>query len=151
MNKILKFFTEIASPKSYGKSVKSFISSPEEEKVYRDAGLKEGSVGGRRALKRTDIDINQKEPWGEHRTNLERMELGFAPIDKDNETIELHHVGQKPDSPLAELTYQEHRGKGNSGVLHKSKESEFYGENNRGEWSKEQKKYWKDRAKDFQK
>lgn len=61
MNKIFKFFTEIASPKSYSKSVKSFIYS--EEIIYSGAELKEGSVGGRRALKRTDIDINQKEPW----------------------------------------------------------------------------------------
>lgn len=151
MKSLFSIFSSHFSEKPYSSAITSFISSPAEEQIYRNAGLVEGTVASRRVLKRTDIDINQKEPWGEHRTNLERMEIGWAPIDKTNETIELHHIGQKPDSPLAELTYQEHRGKGNSGVLHKSHESEFYGENNRGEWSREQKQYWKERAKDFQK
>jgi hypothetical protein len=32
------------------------------------------------------------------------MEQGLAPIAQNGETIQLHHIGQKPDSPLAELT-----------------------------------------------
>jgi len=135
----------------FGDLIDSFIGSNEEAVHYKNAGLKTGTTGGRPALHRTDINLNQREPWGEHRTNLERMKLGWAPIDKDNETIELHHIWQKPNSPLAELTYKEHRGAGSSGLLHgnNSKGSEFYGKNNRGVWKKEQKQYWKDRAADF--
>ncbi len=36
---------------------------------------------------------------------------GLAPIDKDRMSYELHHVGQKADSPLAILSKNEHRSK----------------------------------------
>lgn len=132
----------------FGDLIDAFIGSPAEAQIYKDAKLKSGMTGGRPALHRTDIDLNQKEPWGLHRTNLERMKIGWGPLDKNNQTIELHHIGQKPNSPLAELRYNEHRGSGNSGILHSknSQGSEFYGKNNRNQWKKEQKQYWKDRA-----
>ena len=47
------------------------------------------------------------------------------------------------DSPLAELTRDEHRGKGNDTVLHnKQKESEI----NREDFAKERAEHWKARA-----
>ena len=51
---------------------------------------------------KNDIDLTKEDDFG--RTNLERMKQGLAPLDKDGNPIELHHVGQKMDSPLAELT-----------------------------------------------
>lgn len=55
----------------------------------------------------------------------------------------MHHIGQKPDSPLAELTTEEHRGAGNDTILHdKQKESEI----DRNEFAKERKEHWKNRA-----
>lgn len=121
------------------------IGSIEEAKIYKDANLKSGTTGGRPSLRRTDIDFDQREPWGLHRTNKERMELGYAPLDKNNRSIELHHIGQDPKGPLAELTYDEH--KGNSGILHThNKEgSRFIGENDRKRFEKEKKEYWKNR------
>lgn len=51
---------------------------------------------------------------------------GLAPLTPQGRSYELHHIGQHQDSPLAELTKEEHRGKGNDGVLHiKVKESEI--------------------------
>lgn len=85
--------------------------------------------------------MNQKDELG--RTNKERMENGQPPITKNGETVELHHIGQKADSPLAELTTQEHRGKGNDTILHdKQKESEI----DRTEFAKERENHWEARA-----
>ena len=60
--------------------------------------------------------------------------------------IQLHHIGQHKDSPLAELTFEEHRCNGNDIVLHdKSSETETHGEGNT--WDSERQVYWKERAK----
>ena len=73
---------------------------------------------------RNDIDWEQKDAMG--RTNKERAEQGLSPINKEGKVIELHHIDQHADSPLAELTQEEHRGKGNDSILHdKTKESEI--------------------------
>ena len=51
------------------------------------------------------------------------------------------------DSPLAELTRNEHRGKGNDTVLHnKQKESEI----NREDFAKERAEHWKARAEQLE-
>lgn len=86
------------------------ISSMEEYEIYKKAGLVEAEINGRKCLIRTDIDWDQKDAMG--RTNRERAEQGLPPINKDGKVIELHHIGQHSDSPLAELTTEEHRGKG---------------------------------------
>ncbi len=100
------------------------IGSMKEYEIYRDAGLQEVEIGGKKCLTRSDIEWDQKDAMG--RTNRERAEQGLSPINKDGKVIELHHIGQHADSPLAELTPEEHRGKGNDTILHdKTKESEI--------------------------
>lgn len=127
--------------KKYPDSVIENIGSEEEKAIYEKANLEPSEVNDRDALIKKDIDLNQEDDFG--RTNLERMEQGLAPLDKDGNPIELHHVGQKMDSPLAELTRDEHRGKGNDTVLHnKQKESEI----NREDFAKERAEHWKSRA-----
>lgn len=97
-------------------------------------------MNGREVLQRTDIDYDATDPFG--RTNLERMEQGKAPL-VDGKPIELHHIGQEMDSPLAELTQEEHRGPGNDGILHdKQKESEI----DRNKFNTERENHWKERA-----
>lgn len=119
------------------------IGSWEEAEIYMKAGLKEVEINGKKCLIREDIDLDQKDEDGI--TNRERMERGRPPITKDGKEVELHHIGQKPDSPLAELTMEEHRGAGNDTILHdKTKESEI----NRQEFSKERQEHWKSRAND---
>lgn len=123
------------------KEVIDAIGSEAEARIYEDANLEPAEVNGKDALIRTDIDYDQKDAFGN--TNLERMKMGKAPLDANGRPIELHHIGQKPDSPLAELTCSEHRGNGNDNVLHnKQKESEI----NREDFDKERKEYWKARA-----
>ena len=117
------------------------INSLKEYDIYKDVGLEEAKIGEKKALIRDDIDWKQTDVMG--RTNKERAEQGLAPINKNNKVIELHHVGQHADSPLAELTTQEHRGKGNDTILHnKTKESEI----DRVFFAKEKNEYWKQRA-----
>ena len=116
------------------------IGSWEEYEIYKNAGLVEQEVNGRPCLVRNDIDWDQKDAYGE--TNRERVEKDKSPLDKDGNPIELHHIGQHADSPLAELTIDEHRGPGNKAILHnKTKDSEI----NRNAFQTERKQHWKAR------
>ena len=126
----------------YPDAVLDAIDSEAEARIYEDAGLEPAQVNGKDALIRTDIDYDQTdELWGE--SNLDRMREGRAPLDATERPIELHHIGQKPDAPLAELTGAEHRSNGNDNVLHnKLKESEI----DRGDFCREREEYWKARA-----
>ena len=133
----------IKEESGYSDEVIDNISSWEEYEIYRDAGLKEAEFNSEKCLIRDDIDFDQKDSMG--RNNRERIEQGLSPINKDGKVIELHHIGQNADSPLAELTQQEHRGKGNDTILHdKTKESEI----DRVKFTRERNDYWTDRVKD---
>lgn len=117
------------------------IGSWEEAEIYMKAGLKEVEINGKKCLIRDDIDLDQEDEDGI--TNRERMERGRPPITKDGEEVELHHIGQKQNSPLAELTMEQHRGVGNDTILHdKTKETEI----DRNEFGKERCEHWKDRV-----
>ena len=117
------------------------IRSMKEYEIYKNAGLQEAEINGRKCLVRSDIDWEQKDSMG--RTNKERAEAGLSPLNKNGEIIELHHIGQKNDGPLAELTADEHRSKDNYSVLHDTKkESEI----DRIEFNNERSEHWKNRA-----
>ena len=129
------------------------IRSLEEANVYKNAELVE--VNGN--LKRVDIDWNAKIPqdriermrsfFGDDvadkwsgKTNMDLIREGKAPYGPDGKQVNLHHVGQKSDSPLAELTDTEH--KGNDSILHnKTKASEI----ERTVFRDERKAYWQSR------
>ena len=137
----LKEFSYVKEKTGWSDDVISYIRTLEEAEVYINAGLKEVQLGEHVALVRSDIDLEQVDSEGI--TNLERMSKGMAPYAKNGEKIELHHIGQENNSPLAELTWTEHRGKGQHGKLHdlktKSKvdHKSFSGDRN---------KYWKERV-----
>lgn len=117
------------------------IGSMEEYEIYKNAGLQAQKIDGKWCLVRGDIDWNQVDEMG--RTNRERADQGLSPINKDGKVIELHHIGQHADSPLAELTPEEHRGKGNDAILHdKSKETEI----DRTVFAVERSNHWEARA-----
>lgn len=119
------------------------IGSLDEYKIYDKANLKYAEINGKPCLIRSDIDMKQKDAFG--MTNKERMENGLAPLDKNGEKIELHHIGQKKDSPLAELSYSEHHKDGNYTILHDlNKETEVHGEGNN--WKDEREQHWNARA-----
>ena len=118
------------------------IGSMEEYEIYKNAGLVEAKIGDKVCLVKPDIDWNQKDGLG--RTNKELAEQGMAPLDKNGKPIELHHIGQKQDSPLAELTKEEHLSNGNDTILHdKTKASEI----DRSAFARERAVHWEERAK----
>lgn len=131
---------EIKKETGWPDSILDNIRSEDEAQIYREANLSVESVDGKDCLIRTDIDYEQVVD-GE--TNLERMKRGKAPMTKDEQLVELHHIGQKPGSPFAELTTIEHRGPGNDMILHdKTRESEI----DRYAFRNERETYWKNRA-----
>lgn len=48
------------------------------------------------------FDPNRRDDSG--LTNVERMKQGNAPIGEDGRPVEIHHIGQKNDGPLVEVT-----------------------------------------------
>ena len=133
--------SERLGAQGYPETVLDKIGSEAEAGVYEDAQLEPAVINEKDALIRTDIDYDQKDFFDE--TNLERMRSGRSPLDENGVPIELHHIGQTQDAPLAELTRAEHRCNGNDNILHdKLKESEI----NREDFNKERKEYWQARA-----
>lgn len=133
---------EIKEKTGWSDEIINNISSVEEADIYIKPELKEVEINGKPCLIKSDIDNKSIDEMG--RTNEQRMKNGLAPLDKDAKPIELHHIGQKRNSPLAELTQTEHRGPGNDGTLHNKKiDSEI----NRGEFNTERKNHWKERVK----
>ncbi len=129
------------------------IGSMAEYEIYKKAGLVEAEIGGKKCLIRQDIDWDKKWETGKYdengnpiyETNRERIAKGKAPLDSSGNPIQLHHIGQHADSPLAELTFEEHRCGGNDKILHdKPGASETHGEGNT--WDKERQDYWKNRS-----
>lgn len=126
--------------------IKNFHSL-EEYEAFKEAGLKTMMVDGKTALVQ-NIDLNYiDEATG--KTNLELMQGGNAPIDTTTgKPFELHHIGQKEDSPLAVLNWEQHRGKGNFKALH-----EFLnkvGTENPSSlpgWTAQKENFWMDMAK----
>lgn len=130
---------------NYSEDLTKFLRNPDEIKVYENSNLIESKVNDRIVLKSNEIDPNIKDAMG--RTNIERMEKGKPAIDENGESYNLHHIGQKANSPLAELKASEHQS--NYKVLHDSSiKTEIHGENCEVNWSKEKSEHWKERAKE---
>ncbi len=54
----------------------------------------------------SDWKNNKKTVWG---TNIDRMKARRAPIGLDGKPVELHHLNQTPDGPLAEMSHEFHK------------------------------------------
>lgn len=80
------------------------------------------------------------------RSNVDRMKQGLAPLGKDGNPINLHHMKQKNNGIIAEVSHTEH--KEYSDVLHRyagKNESEI----DRAAFDKLRSAYWKHRAQEF--
>ena len=126
------------------------IQNMKQYEILKNAGLVEVEINGRKCLIKENIDLDYKDEDGI--SNGDRIARGLAPLDsKTGKPIELHHLGQKPDSPLVELTEEEHRtgeyedGKKNQSLWHDNTiESEVHGEDSN--WDQIRKAHWKIRA-----
>ncbi len=135
---------ETLSESGYSDEVLDNIATEEEAAIYQDAELECRTINGNDALIKTDIDMEQTDALGD--TNLDRMNKGKSPLDSNGKPIELHHVGQKADSPLAELTHPQHMEGGNNTILHDTtKDSEI----DRSAFAKEREAHWKARAEEI--
>ena len=91
---------EINAISPYSNEINKYIRRPEELEIYKRCNLTE-TVTTRRTLV-FPVDISYK--YGGGISNLEKMLNGESPRDAlTGEIIELHHIGQKFDSPFAEL------------------------------------------------
>lgn len=127
------------------------IQNMKQYEILKNAGLIEAEINGRKCLIKENIDLDYTDDDGI--SNRDRITRGLAPLDsKTGKPLELHHLGQKTDSPLVELTAEEHRtgeyedGKKNQSLWHDNAlESEVHGERN--SWTQERKDHWKARSK----
>lgn len=100
-----------------GEVIDNIRSMDEYEKVYKPADLYEQKVDGRTCLVK-NIDMDYVSPKT-GLSNREAMAKGASPLDaKMGEKLELHHMGQNYDAPLAELCENSEHGDGNDKILH---------------------------------
>lgn len=126
------------------------IQNMNQYEVLKNGGLFEAEINGRKCLLKENIDLDYTDADGI--SNRDRIERGLAPLDsKTGKPLELHHLGQSADSPLVELTEEEHRtgeyqdGKKNQSLWHDNTvETEVHGEGN--SWNQERKAHWKSRS-----
>lgn len=154
---------EIRRQTGWSREIMVALRSRDEAEVYINAGLEEAIVGGKRALIQPRLDPAMLTPewWIEHYhrdnwrgwSNLDLMHEGYAPFSSADmgrpgdrtgmDQIELHHIGQRQDSPFAELTWYQHHDYFK--VLHSFDDSQI----NRPEFEEERRQYWMNRAKFF--
>ncbi|MEM5601433.1 HNH/ENDO VII family nuclease [Bacillus cereus] len=70
---------------------------------------------GRRIYQRNDIDWKMVDP-NTGLSNLERAQMGWAPLGKDGRAINLHHILQQEPGPMVEILQTVHRK--NYRILH---------------------------------
>jgi filamentous hemagglutinin len=80
-------------------------------------------------------------------TNKQLMENGLAPYGTDGKKVNLHHMLQTQDGPIAEVTQGFHQK--NTAVIHINSGSNIPSGINRAQFEKWKKDYWKTRASDF--
>ena len=138
---IQKHHISMDSP--YSQIFNEYIANYREFYTYYTLKLQETTITRPALIKDIDFDLFITS---ENKTNRELMESGLAPyeFDEPEGLIELHHIGQHPNAPFAELTKKEHIMYGNNAVFHpiaaeswrkdKAKENAFI---------KERSIYWK--------
>lgn len=126
------------------------IKNMKQYEILKNADLVEVEINNRKCLIKENIDLDYTDE--DDVSNRNRVARGLAPLDsKTSKPIELHHLGQKADSPLVELTEKEHRtgeyedGKKNQSLWHDNTvETEVHVDGN--SWDQERKAHWKTRA-----
>ena len=120
------------------------FNSMEQYNIVKNAGHTSQMVNGKTALVR-NIDLYYiDEITG--KSNLQLMQNGKAPLDPTGIPYELHHIGQKKDSPLAILTQAEHRQNGNNTIWHILTEG-FENPSKDPGWQTIKSEFWKDYAR----
>lgn len=139
MNEAARIQRETKWPLDIVKSLHSY----DEFTIYKNAGLQPTRISSGEWAFVREIDWSLVDSKG--RTNVQRVsEWGLAPIDANGTPYDLHHVGQKADSPLAILTWDEHHSKGNYSILHYAEEGKNVADD---VWKKQKNDFWNDLLK----
>ena len=147
--------TKIKEETGWSDEIIENIKNMDQYEVLKNAGLIEAEINGRKCLIKENLDLDTpiKDAYGRIKTNRDRIADGNAPIDiKTGKPLQLHHLGQKIDSPLVELTEEEHRtgeykdGKKNQSLWHDNVvETEVHGKGNT--WATVRGDHWTERVK----
>lgn len=139
-NRLIENQKAIKELSPYSDEINKYIRNVDELHVYnKTTHLKEQLINDRPHLINSNIDLNIKDDFG--KTNQQRLEIGKSPLNNEGVKIELHHIGQKPYSPFAELPEDIHDKY--SSILHVRDESQI----DRIAFDKERATYWKERLK----
>ena len=103
---------------------------------------------GNKVYQRNDL-INPNKIGSDGRTNLQRMKDGISPIGSDNKSINLHHMLQTQNGPIAEMTSSFHFSKSNFSTIHINPGNTIPSGINRNEFNKWKRQHWINRANDF--
>lgn len=122
--------------------IKNF-HSVEEYNIYKNSSLQLMKVNGKNALVQ-QIDWDFVGDLEDGRTNAQRVLDGLSPLDDIGKPYEIHHVGQKQDSPFAILTSDQHQS--NYKTIHKNT-GQIASNIDRNDFSKEKKEFWMDLLK----
>lgn len=120
------------------------FNSMEQYEICKSAGLTAKMVNGKTSLVR-QIDLNYVDELT-GKTNLQLMQEGYAPYDPTGQKYQLHHIGQRNDSPLAILTQAEHTGSGNDKIWHILSDG-FDNPSKQLGWTKIKQDFWQNYAK----
>lgn len=134
----------IQKESQYPVEVIARFNSMDQYEICKSAGLTAKMVNGKTALVR-QIDLNYVDELT-GKTNLQLMQEGYAPYDPTGQKYQLHHIGQRNDSPLAILTQAEHTGNGNDTIWHILTEG-FDNPAKQPGWTKIKQEFWKNYAK----
>jgi filamentous hemagglutinin len=102
---------------------------------------------GNKVYQRNDLIDPSRVDASTGFTNKQLMENGLAPYGTDGKKVNLHHMLQTQDGPIAEVTQSFHQK--NSSVIHINSGSEIPSGINRAQFEKWKKGYWKSRSLDF--
>ena len=147
------FRKKIRQMTGWSEAIVNAIQREEEARLYMEAGLREATVNGKPALIQPRIDPDYQMPewwireyWENWRgwSNSDLMAEGYPPHDENGDPYELHHIGQLADSPLAELTWSQHRDGDNFAILHTLDDNSDI---DRGAFDKEKTAHWMARYK----
>lgn len=117
-----------------------------EAKKYWNKRVK---FNGHNVYQRNDLIDPKKQIRDKHgnmHSNLENMKQGKAPVGTDGKVIQLHHITQRNESALAEISNTLHTK--HSKTIHINSNKTPSGIT-RNEFNKYRSAYWKNRANDF--
>ncbi|MCH9609943.1 MAG: hypothetical protein S4CHLAM45_13310 [Chlamydiales bacterium] len=100
---------------------------------------------GNKVFQRNDlIDLKFVDARG--RTNLERMQKGLAPIGPDGKSMNLHHLTQRQNGGIAEITQTFHQQNGKTIHINPNTTPSGIVRSDFNKWRLD---YWKSRANNF--